>query len=143
MEIMVWVAAFIILVVLEISTFQLVTIWFAAGSIAAFIAALFKAPIEVQLILFLCVSFLCLLLVRPFASRMMKKDTVKTNADSLVGETAVITADITGENSLGKASIRGQEWTAAAEDPAEHFKAGEKVTVSAIRGVKLIVKRRV
>ena len=143
MEIMFWVAAFVILVVLEVLTFQLVTVWFAAGSIVAFIAALFKASIEVQLILFLCVSFVCLLLVRPMARRLMKKDKVKTNADSLVGETAVITADITGDNSLGKAMIRGQEWTAAAEDAAEHFTAGDKVTVSAIRGVKLIVKRRV
>ena len=143
MLILIWVALFAILVGVELATFQLVSIWFAAGAIAAFLAALFGGAIELQLILFLAVSLLCLLLVRPLARRSMKKGQVRTNAESLIGDTAVIISEISEESSFGRVMIRGQEWTAAAENPGEHFSPGDKVTVSAISGVKLMVKRRV
>ena len=44
-ELIFWGALFIVLVIAESISLQLVSIWFAVGSAAAFIASLFHAPI--------------------------------------------------------------------------------------------------
>ncbi len=134
-----WLIVFIVLTAIEMATFQLVTIWFAVGAAAAFIVSMFSSSLEVQLVVFLAVSMLLLVLVRPFVGRFLKVKTVKTNADSLIGDFATVTARIHNQEGFGKAVIRGQEWTAAAERDDEIIEAGTRVVVTGIRGVKLIV----
>ena len=68
-EVYVWLILFIVLTAIEMATFQLVTIWFAVGAVAAFITSLFSTSLEIQLIVFLAVSMLLLILVRPIAGR--------------------------------------------------------------------------
>lgn len=134
-----WLIVFIVLTAIEMATFQLVTIWFAVGAVAAFIVSMFSSSLEVQLVVFLAVAMLLLILVRPFVGRFLKVKTVKTNADSLIGDFATVTARIHNQEGFGKAVIRGQEWTAAAEREDEIIEAGTRVVVTGIRGVKLIV----
>lgn len=134
-----WLIVFIVLTAIEMATFQLVTIWFAVGAVAAFIVSMFSVSLEVQLIVFLAVSMLLLILVRPVAGRFLQTKTVKTNVDSLIGDYAMVTARIHNQEGFGKAVIRGQEWTAAAEKDDEIIEAGTRVVVTGIRGVKLIV----
>ena len=137
-EVYVWLIVFIVLTAIEMATFQLVTIWFAVGAVAAFITSLFSTSLEIQLIVFLAVS---MLLVRPIAGRFLQTKTVKTNADSLIGDYATVTARIHNQEGFGKAVIRSQEWTAAAEKDDEIIEAGSRVVVTGIRGVKLIVAK--
>ena len=61
-EVYVWLIVFIVLTAIEMATFQLVTIWFAVGAVAAFITSLFSTSLEIQLIVFLAVSMLLLIL---------------------------------------------------------------------------------
>lgn len=84
---------------------------------------------------------LLLILVRPIAGRFLQTKTVKTNVDSLIGDYATVTARIHNQEGFGKAVIRGQEWTAAAEKDDEIIEAGSRVVVTGIRGVKLIVAK--
>ena len=140
-EVYVWLIVFIVLTAIEMATFQLVTIWFAVGAVAAFITSLFSTSLEIQLIVFLAVSMLLLILVRPIAGRFLQTKTVKTNVDSLIGDYATVTARIHNQEGFGKAVIRGQEWTAAAEKDYEIIEAGSRVVVTGIRGVKLIVAK--
>lgn len=77
-EVYVWLIVFIVLTAIEMATFQLVTIWFAVGAVAAFITSLFSTSLEIQLIVFLAVSMLLLILVRPIAGRFLQTKTVKT-----------------------------------------------------------------
>lgn len=140
-EIYIWLIVFIVLTAIEMATFQLVTIWFAFGAIAAFFTSMFSTSLEVQLIVFLAVSMFLLILVRPLAGKHLQTKTVKTNADSLIGDYATVTARIHNQEGFGKAVIRGQEWTAAAENEDEIIEAGSRVIVTGIRGVKLIVTR--
>lgn len=140
-EVYVWLIVFIVLTAIEMATFQLVTIWFAVGAVAAFITSLFSTSLEIQLIVFLAVSMLLLILVRPIAGRFLQTKTVKTNVDSLIGDYATVTARIHNQEGFGKAVIRGQEWTAAAEKDDEIIEAGSCVVVTGIRGVKLIVAK--
>lgn len=140
-EVYVWLIVFIVLTAIEMATFQLVTIWFAVGAVAAFITSLFSTSLEIQLIVFLDVSMLLLILVRPIAGSFLQTKTVKTNVDSLIGDYAMVTARIHNQEGFGKAVIRGQEWTAAAEKDDEIIEAGSRVVVTGIRGVKLIVAK--
>ena len=140
-EVYVWLIVFIVLTAIEMATFQLVTIWFAVGAVAAFITSLFSTSLEIQLIVFLAVSMLLLSLVRPIAGRFLQTKTVKTNVDSLIGDYATVTARIHNQEGFGKAVICGQEWTAAAEKDDEIIEAGSRVVVTGIRGVKLIVAK--
>lgn len=135
-EVYVWLIVFIVLTAIEMATFQLVTIWFAVGAVAAFITSLFSTSLEIQLIVFLAVSMLLLILVRPIAGRFLQ-----TNVDSLIGDYATVTARIHNQEGFGKAVIRGQEWTAATEKDDEIIEAGSRVVVTGIRGVKLIVAK--
>ena len=77
----------------------------------------------------------------PIAGRFLQTKTVKTNVDSLIGDYATVTARIHNQEGFGKAVIRGQEWTAAAEKDDEIIEAGSRVVVTGIRGVKLIVAK--
>jgi membrane protein implicated in regulation of membrane protease activity len=119
----------------------LTTIWFAGGAFAAFFAALAGCTVRVQLVIFLVVSFLLLFLTRPVVTRLLKKNTVKTNVDELVGKKARVTVEINNNLSTGAAVVNGQEWTARAADDDCVIAAGEHVTIKEISGVKLIVVR--
>lgn len=142
MESIAWLIAFIVFVVIEILTFQLVTVWFAVGSVAAMIGAIAGISVEAQLSLFLIVSFLLLLTVRPLAGRYIKGNVTKTNADSLIGMTARVTSQINNKEGFGAAIVRGQEWTAVSELENEIIPVGTEVTIVRIVGVKLIVKKK-
>lgn len=137
-----WLIAFVILVGIEIATMALTTIWFAGGAFAAFILSLFGVSVEIQLVVFVVVSFVLLFFTRPWAARYLNNHTSKTNADSLIGKAAKVTAEINNEQGTGAAIVNGQEWTARAEDEKEIFPVGVMVTVNEIRGVKLIVSRK-
>ena len=89
-----WLAAFVILIGIEAGTMALTTIWFAGGALAAFFAALFGLSVQVQLVLFLAVSFVLLIFTKPFVSRFVNRDTERTNADGLIGKKGKVTAQI-------------------------------------------------
>lgn len=134
-----WLIAFVILVGIEIATMALTTIWFAGGAFVAFLLSLIGVGLEVQLAVFVVVSFLLLFLTRPFASKYVNSNTVKTNADSLVGKEARVTEEINNDLGMGTAVVNGQEWTARATEDPDIYAVGTKVWIKEIRGVKLIV----
>lgn len=136
-----WLVIFLLLLGIEIATLGLTTIWFAVGSIAAFIATLFGADITLQIILFLVVSILSLVLTRPLAKKYLEKDKVKTNVDEVIGKTAVITKEIDEANSFGEANLNGEIWMVKSLDN-EFIKKDEIVEIVSVEGVKLIVKKR-
>lgn len=79
MDLWVWGILFVLTVVAEIASQQLISIWFAAGSLVALIAALFGAPIWLQALLFVAVSALLLLLTRPLVRKFTNFASKDTN----------------------------------------------------------------
>lgn len=135
-----WLIAFVVLLGIELATMALTTIWFAGGALIAFVLALLGAGVEVQLLVFVIVSFLLLFFTRPLVSRYVNRNTTKTNVESLIGKHARITADVDNNLAMGAAIVGGQEWTARAADDTKTYKEGTMVEIVDIRGVKLIVK---
>lgn len=136
-----WLIGFIVLLGIEIATMALTTIWFAGGALAAFIISLLGAGVEIQLAVFVIVSFVLLFFTRPWAAKYLNKNTVKTNAESLIGKTARITEEVNNELGTGAAVVGGQEWTARAEKAQDIIPAETTVFIRKIQGVKLIVSK--
>lgn len=137
----VWLILLVAMVLIEIFTLGLTTIWFAGGAMAGFLASLLGAGIPVQVILFLAVSFVLLLLVRPLARNRFNGKRVRTNAESLIGETGIVIEPIDNLRARGRVVVNGQEWSARTVQEGETAKKDERVRVVSISGVKLMVER--
>lgn len=118
----------------------LTTIWFAGGALIAFFLALAGADLYIEVGAFFIVSCILLFFTRPLALKYVNKNTVKTNAEGMIGKKARITAAIDNDLATGAAVVAGQEWTARSEDGSP-IEEGAMVKIKAINGVKLIVSR--
>ena len=137
-----WLVLLVVLVVIELLTMGLTTVWFAGGALVAAIAAIFNAPIALQMILFLLVSALLLFFTRPFAVKYFNKDRVRTNAESLVGRQAIVISEIDNLQGIGQVNVGGMEWSARTRMDGIRLPVGTVTTILAINGVKLIVEER-
>ena len=137
---MYWLIGMVVLVIIECISMGLTTIWFAAGALVAAIAAALGANLVVQLLLFILASVLLLLFTRPWAMAYLNNRTVKTNSDSLVGKTGIVSIDINNIKSEGQIQIRGNYWTARSADDNVVIEKDHKVIVKEIAGVKCIVE---
>ncbi|MDE6529222.1 MAG: NfeD family protein [Lachnospiraceae bacterium] len=140
METIVWLAIFIVMLGIEIATLGLTTIWFAGGALLATLVAAIGLPVYVQIPVFLVVSVVLLLFTRPIAQKYFNKERIRTNAEGLVGQTAVVTENINNLKGMGKAVINGQEWTARSAEDAIELEKETKATIVAIEGVKLVLR---
>lgn len=136
----IWLALTAILLIIEIATLGLTTIWFAAGALFAFFAALLGMNQGIQIGVFVVVSVVLLFFTRPLAVKYLNTKTIKTNTEALVGKTARVIVDINNLKSQGQVVINGLEWTARSSDDTVVFKIGDAVTIVGIEGVKLIVE---
>ncbi len=136
----VWIGVAVVLAIIEGATLNLATIWFVIGSIFALIAAALGLNLFWQIGILLVVSIVLLIFTRPVLVEKLQVGKIKTNADSLVGETCYVTEDIDNIKSQGSVKVHSLIWTARSYDDAVTIKKGEKVVIEAIEGVKLIVK---
>ena len=141
METIFWLILFVVLLIIEILTLGLTTIWFAGGALVAFILAFVGFDLPVQIIVFLLVSILLLVLTRPVAIKFFNKERQKTNAESLIGQKAVVIEKIDTLHGTGRAEVNGMEWSAKTDEAGQIIEAGEIVIIEGIQGVKLIVKK--
>lgn len=142
MESIIWLGLMIVLLMIEIATLGLTTLWFAGGSLVAFFAALLHAPVFVQILLFLLVSIVLLYFTRPIAVRYLNKSRVKTNVETMIGKEAVVTQKINNLHAQGQVVVGGMEWTARTSTNEETIEKDVIVVVEKVEGVKLIVSRK-
>lgn len=135
-----WLIAFVVLLIVEGATMGLTTIWFAGGTIAAFVVNLLGGNIWIQIGVFLAVSFLLLIFTRPVAVKYLNQNRTKTNIDEVIGQNAVVTEKIDNLQGCGQIRLKGMDWTARTAEGAGTIEKGTTVEVVAIEGVKLIVK---
>ena len=138
----VWLAVFVVLLVIEIVTMGLTTIWFAGGAAVAAIASALHAPFGVQILLFLVVSLVLLYFTRPIAIKYFNKDRVKTNVEGMIGNQAIVTSEIDNQQGIGQVTLNGLEWTARTLEDGIILPVGCVVTVEDVQGVKLIVQEK-
>lgn len=140
MDYAIWIIIVIGMLVIEASTVNLLSIWFAVGALGAVVANLLGAGVYVQIMVFLIVSGVTLGIAWPFIKKYRKRQTVATNYDMLIGQTAIVTDEISNEKFAGAVRVAGKDWSAVS-DGDEVICEGEKVLVKSISGVKLVVDK--
>jgi membrane protein implicated in regulation of membrane protease activity len=91
-------------------------------------------------IVFVAVSLLTLLVVRPIArSHMKMPPQIRTGAAALIGKQAIVLERIANHEGVGCVKIDGEVWTARALDDDEEIEQGKRVHVVEIRGATALV----
>ncbi len=131
-----WMIIFIILILIELSTVNLVSIWFAIGALGSFILSFWVNDITWQIAVFVAVSTIALLLTKNFVKKVRGEEMTPTNLDRVIGKIGIVTEEI---NKLepGEVKVDGKRWSAIS---TKKVKVGSKVEILSIEGVKLNVK---
>lgn len=134
-----WLAIFILCLVIEAVTTDLTSIWFALGALFALVVAFLEVHILFQIAVFLGTSLLALILTRPLVKKFFKKNVIDTNIDSIIGKVGIITKEIEPYN-RGEAKLSTMYWLAKAYDN-KAIPLNAEVEVLAVEGATLIVKQ--
>ncbi|NLG88567.1 MAG: NfeD family protein [Clostridiaceae bacterium] len=134
----VWLGLMVLMIIIEAATLGLTTIWFAIGSLFAFLVSLTSVHPLFQFAVFLLSSIIMLFYTRPIAKKFFKIGTHATNAESFIGREGIVIKPIE-KFDPGQVKVWGQIWTAVSEN-GEAIPLDSKVRVKAIEGVKLVVE---
>ena len=143
----IWLGIMIVMVIVECMGPALVSIWFAAGSLVSLVLSLFSLipdvtiPWWVQVIVFVVVSAITLIALRPLSLKYSKKNNViSSNVDSLVGKRGLLEEEIKPFEP-GVCRLNDVLWTAISTNGKETIAAKSVVEVVAIQGNKLLVRK--
>ena len=142
----VWLGLMIVMVIVECMGPALVSIWFAAGALVSLVLSLLSLipgvtiPWWVQVIVFVVVSAITLVALRPISRRYFKANTINSNVDSLVGQRGLLIEEIKPFEP-GVCKINDVLWTAISTNGKETIPAKSVVEVVTIQGNKLLVKK--
>lgn len=135
---LIWLIAVVAFLILEAITYQLISIWFVFGAVAGLISSFVTDNFYIEMGVFLAVSVLMLAVLRPLSLKLVRKQDFKSNAESLIGKTVLITQEVNNLHNSGQGKINGMYWTVRSEDDKQ-IPAGGLARVVRIEGVKLIV----
>ena len=134
-----WVLLAATLIVIEISTTQLVCIWFAAGALLAAFASFAGAPLPIQLVVFVVTSAVAFWVGRPLLIEKFTPKRLESNTERMVGQPGIVTEEISNTAETGRVDAGGLSWAARSEDGSP-ISVGRRVLTLRLDGVKLIVK---
>lgn len=137
----VWLGVVVVATVIELCTMDMTSIWFTAAGIVALILSAFRnIPWWVQLIVFIILSAVFIIGLRPICRKIMLRHmNEKTNVDSIIGKKVYMIATAKF-GQMGQVKIADVVWSAVPEDEGQTIEEGVVVEVVAINGNKLIVK---
>ena len=136
-----WVAILAVLIIVEICTLALTTIWFAGGAFAALIASLITDNLALECGLFVAVSAVLLLILRPSVVRRFNRRRAKTNVEAVAGKVVRVIEPVDNIANRGRVAVDGMEWTARSSEDGTTFDVGENAVVVRVEGVKMIIEK--
>ena len=105
------------------------------------ILAIFNVPLYLQITVFLGLSILLIVFSRTIWKKYIAVKPVEpTNMDAIIGKVALVTKSIQNIKGEGEVKVNGMCWSARSKDGSD-ITVGEKVTIVAIEGVKLICEK--
>jgi len=139
-QVIFWLVVLAICAVVELVTIGLTSVWFAGGALIAALIALVCPYFWVQVVLFIVVSLVLLIFTKPIAVKFFNKGRVKTNAESLIGQRAIVVSEIDNLKGIGEVTVSGLDWSARTEEDGLVIPEKAVVMIKRIEGVKLIVE---
>lgn len=137
----VWFALAILLLVVELATTQLVSIWFSAAALVTgiFVAIFDEMQLIWQIVIFVCLSVAALVATKPLVKKITNRSSdSKTNLELNIGKSAIVTETIDNLKETGAIKLNGLVWTARSEDGSV-IEQGEVVIFKQVSGNKAIV----
>lgn len=136
-----WLVLCGIFMFIEILTTGFLIFWLGVGALCASLAASLGLGLNIQIILFVIVSTLLIILMKPILDKYVQVKKVPTNTNALIGKYGVVTKKIDGcVSSYGLVKVESEIWTATTETGLDTVEVGQKVKIVKIDGVKLIVE---
>lgn len=135
----IWLGITIVAIIIEVITIDLVSVWFAAGSIIALIACLLGIGQPVQIALFIIVTVITAVIVRPIAKKYMRGNIERTNYDRVIGKHGLVTKTITADNK-GEVKVMSTLWLASSIDNTTIYE-GDYCEILVVEGAHLVVKK--
>ena len=133
-----WLVLMVVVLLAEAATVTIVSLWFAAGALAAMITALLNGAVWLQAAVFLAVSVVLLIALRPLVRRYVTPKLTATNVDSVIGSTGLVSVAIDNVAASGQVKLGGMVWTARSTSGTV-IPEGTYVKVDKIEGVKAFV----
>lgn len=135
-----WLIVALVMAVVEIASFGLITIWFVVGSLVAFVASLLGADLLVQIVIFLAVSVLCLVVLRPVFVKYRRRG--QASEPTEIGQSALVVETVDNGELTGRVETGDRvTWTARSAD-GSIIPEGTTVLIVGRESVKLIVERK-
>ena len=132
-----WLVLVIVLAIIEIVTVNLLTIWFVISGIVVMFLSFFIDNSAVTSTVFAVLGIILLFTTRPILKRILPTQRARTNLDRVIGASGVVTKEIK-KNQVGEVKVDGKIWSAISD---KSIAVGESVTIDAIDGVKLVVRK--
>ena len=133
-----WLVMMVFFLISEALTVTLISLWFAGGCLAALVVCMLGGSWELQVGIALAVSALLLISLRPLVRKFITPRLVKTNVDSVIGSTGLVTAAVDNVRAQGQVKLGSMEWTARSTT-GETIPEGTLVRADRIEGVKVFV----
>jgi membrane protein implicated in regulation of membrane protease activity len=136
-----WVIVAIVFAIVEIMTVAFFAVFISIGALGAAIVSLLGFNGLVQAIVLAVLGVAGILIARPFLVERLHigRPTLRSGADSMVGERAVLLEPILGVGQPGHIKIAGELWPAMTEDGSP-VPVNTLVVVTALRSTTLIVR---
>ena len=134
----VWLTLMVAFLIAEAATVTVISLWFAAGTLAAMVTALLGGAVWLQALVFLLVSAAALTALRPLVRKYLTPKISATNIDAVIGSVGIVTTAIDNIAASGRIKLNGMEWTARSSS-GEAIPVGAQVCVDRIEGVKVFV----
>jgi len=136
-----WVIVAIAFAVVEVMTVAFFAVFITIGALGAAVAALLHFNLLVQAIVLGVIGVAGILIARPFLVERLHigRPTLRSGADSMVGQQAVLLEPILGVGQPGHVKIAGELWPALTDD-GRPLPANTLVVVTALRSTTLIVR---
>ena len=135
----IWLGITVIAIIIEILTIDLVSIWFAAGGILSLLANLLGLNQTIQITIFIIVTVICAIVIRPIAKKYMRGNIERTNYDRVIGKHGLVTKTISAD-SKGEVKVMSTLWLASSIDNTT-INEGDYCEILAIEGAHLVVKK--
>lgn len=137
----IWFGAFVVFLLIEAQTVSVVSLWFAAGALAAMVTALCGGQLWLQAVLFLAVSIVLLAALRPIVRKHFTPKLAKTNVDSVIGTVGPVVEAIDNVQSVGRVKLGGMEW-AARSTTGDPIEKDALIRVDRVEGNKVFVSQK-
>lgn len=134
-----WVVLALLFITAEIFTAGFFLICFGVGAAGAGVAAFFGVGLEWQVAIFVVLSALAVVLVRPLANRVSNPNTHLVGIDRVLGKEGIVLETIDPISGRGVVRINSERWSAESTEN-KPIVAGSPIVVVAVQGTHLKVR---